>query len=492
MDVSQKKPWSGRFDSAPDSRSLAFTASIGFDVRFVFEDIRGSVAHVRMLGRQSIIDAEDAEEIERGLWLVWDEATTEALTFTLEDEDVHSGVERRLRELIGPVQAKLHTGRSRNDQVITDLRLWIKGAILRLTDALRSLAETLTDIAADHVETVMPGYTHTQRAQPVTLGHHLLAYVSMFERDLERFQQAYTRLDRMPLGAAAMAGTSYPIDRASVAEDLGFSDITRNSMDSISDRDPIIDTLYCAALTGQHISRISEELVWWSSGEIRFVTFDDAFATGSSIMPQKKNPDVAEIARGKTGRLYGHLMAMLTVMKGLPLTHNSDMQEDKEGLFDAVDTLANILGILPPALRTLTFHVDRLAAAATGDFALATDAADVLAKHGVPFREAHEVIGRLVRTCSDAGRTFDQLSAKEWSEVHPVFAEEMPPLTALESVALRDIPGGTAPRRVRTAIAGTRERLSDVAAWHARENQRMSNVMKRGSTGPNQGDMLRS
>ena len=485
MTNAPRKPvWSGRFSAQPDLRSLTFTGSIGFDVRFLFEDIRGSIAHVRMLGRQAIIEPEEAAEIERGLWQIWDEARAETLSFTAEDEDVHSGVERRLREIVGPVQAKLHVARSRNDQVATDMRLWLKGAILSLNGSLLQLCETLIDIAADHVETVMPGFTHTQRAQPVTLGHHLLAYVSMFERDLERFQQAYTRLDRSPLGSAALAGTSFPIDRASAAADLGFSGITRNSMDAVGDRDHMVDTLYCCALTGQHLSRMAEELVWWSSGEVGYISFGDAFSTGSSIMPQKKNPDVAELIRGKTGRLYGHLMALLTVMKGLPLTHNTDMQEDKEGLFDAVDTLGAILAILPPALQSITFHVDRLEAAATADFSLATDAADLLASHDVPFRGAHEVVGRLVRQCIDTGQTFSDLSADEWAAAHPVFAEQKPPLTAAESVALRDLPGGTAPRRVRTALGGATDRLSDVAAWHEREHVRLSNVLSRDSTGP--------
>jgi argininosuccinate lyase len=484
VESTQKKAWSGRFDSAPDARSEAYTSSITFDTRLVFEDIRGSVAHVRMLGRQGIIGADEAAEIERGLWLVWDEAEAGTLQFSLADEDIHTGVERRLRDLIGPVQGKLHTGRSRNDQVINDVRLWTKRAILRLTGGLIDLTETLLELAGDHVETIMPGYTHTQRAQPVTLGHHLLAYVSMFERDLERFQQAYARMDRSALGSSAMAGTTYPIDRASVAQELGFGGITRNSMDAIADRDLVIDTLYCCAMVAMHCSRLCEELVWWSSGEIRYVTFDDAFATGSSIMPQKKNPDVAELTRGKTGRVYGHLIGMLTVMKGLPLTYNSDMQEDKQALFDSVDTMQAILGVLPPALRSLTFNTERMAAAASADFSLATDAADLLAKRGVPFREAHEVVGRLVRTCTDSGRGFEDLAVEEWAAAHPVFAEERPPLTAAESVAARDIPGGTAPNRVRVALGAARERSSDVRAWHAREDQRLANVMKRDSTGP--------
>ena len=481
---SGKKRWAGRFAGGPDARSEAYTASIGFDTRLILEDLRGSVAHVRMLGKQGIIAPDEAAEIERGLWLIWDEAEAGTLEFTLSDEDVHSGVERRLRELIGPVQGKLHTGRSRNDQVINDVRLWTKRGILRLTGGLIDLADALLSLAGEHVETIMPGFTHTQRAQPVTLGHHLLAYVSMFERDFERFQQAYARMDRSALGASAMAGTTYPIDRAAVAHDLGFGGITRNSMDTIADRDLVIDTLYCCAMVSMHCSRLCEELVWWSSGEIRYAIFDDAFATGSSIMPQKKNPDVAELTRGKTGRVYGHLIGMLTVMKGLPLTYNSDMQEDKQALFDTVDTIESILGVLPPALLSLTFNTDRMAAAAAADFSLATDAADLLAKRGVPFREAHEVVGHLVKTCIDSGRTFEDLTVVQWAEAHPVFAEERPPLTAAESVAARDIPGGTAPNRVRAALGAARERSSDVRAWHAREDQRLANVMKRNSTGP--------
>ena len=481
---SVKKRWAGRFASGPDARSEAYTASIGFDTRLIFEDLRGSVAHVRMLDKQGIIAPDEAAEIERGLWLIWDEAEAGTLEFTLSDEDVHSGVERRLRDLIGPVQGKLHTGRSRNDQVINDVRLWTKRAVLRLTGGLIELIEALLGLAEDHAETLMPGFTHTQRAQPVTLGHHLLAYVSMFERDVERFQQAYARMDRSALGSSAMAGTTYPIDRAVVAQDLGFGGITRNSMDAIADRDLVIDTLYCCAMVAMHCSRLCEELVWWSSGEIKYVTFDDAFATGSSIMPQKKNPDVAELTRGKTGRVYGHLIGMLTVMKGLPLTYNSDMQEDKQALFDTVDTIEAILGVLPPALQSLTFNTERMAAAAAADFSLATDAADLLAKRGVPFREAHEVVGHLVKTCIDSGRNFDDLSVDEWTAVHPVFADERPPLTAAESVAARDIAGGTAPNRVRAALGAARERSSDVRAWHAREDQRLANVMKRDSSGP--------
>ena len=484
MESTSKKVWSGRFESAPDARSEAYTSSISFDTRLIQEDIRGSVAHVRMLGKQEIISPDEAAEIERGLWLIWDEAEAGSISFTLADEDIHSGVERRLRELIGPVQGKLHTARSRNDQVITDVRLWLKRSILRLTGGLIELNGTLLGLAGEHVETIMPGFTHTQRAQPVTLGHHLLAYVSMFERDLERFQQAFARLDLSALGSSALAGTTFPIDRNAVAGDLGFAGITRNSLDAIGDRDPVIETIFCCAMVVMHTSRLCEELVWWSSGEVRYVTFDDAFSTGSSIMPQKKNADVAELTRGKTGRVYGHLVGMLTVMKGLPLTYNSDMQEDKEALFDTVDTITKVLGILPPAIKTLTFDTDRLANAASADFSLATDAADLLARHEIPFREAHEVVGRLVRRCGDAGKSFNDLTLDEWAEVHPVFAQDRPPLTAAESVSARNVPGGTAPVRVRNAVGAALERASDLHAWHAREEERMANVMSRNSMGP--------
>jgi len=484
VEPKRKKVWSGRFESAPDARSEAYTSSIGFDTRLVQEDIRGSVAHVRMLGAQGIIASDEATEIERGLWLVWDEAEVGTLELTLADEDVHSGVERRLRELIGPAQGRLHTARSRNDQVITDVRLWLKRSILRLTTGLIDLNATLLDLAELHVETIMPGFTHTQRAQPVTLGHHLLAYVSMFERDLERFQQAYARLDLSPLGSSALAGTTFPIDRAMVANDLGFAGITRNSLDAIGDRDPVLDTLYCNAMVVMHTSRLCEELVWWSSGEVKYLAFDDAFSTGSSIMPQKKNADVAELTRGKTGRVFGHLIGMLTVMKGLPLTYNSDMQEDKEALFDTVDTVVNVLGILPPALQTLTFNTERLADAAAADFSLATDAADLLARNGVPFREAHEIVGRLVRDCTERGCQFSDLSDEEWAEAHPIFGNERPPMTSAESVAARDVPGGTAPGRVRVALGAALERSSDLRAWQVGEDERMTRVMSRGSTGP--------
>jgi argininosuccinate lyase len=382
-----------------------------------------------------------------------DEVEADGFALTIADEDVHTGVERRLREIVGPVAGKLHTGRSRNDQVATDLRLWTKAALLALMDGVLGLAEALTDTAAAHPDVAMPGYTHLQRAQPVLLAHHLLAYVAMLGRDLDRLEDAYRRADVMPLGAGALAGVTYPIDREMTRADLGFATAAANSLDAVSDRDFVLDALYACATIAMHLSRLAEEIILWASAEFRFLELADAFATGSSIMPQKKNPDVAELARGKTGRVYGNLMAMLTTAKGLPLTYNKDFQEDKEALFDSVDTILATLDVLPPMIRTARWRVDRMAEAAIADFSLATDAADLLARHGVPFREAHEITGRLVARCLAAGKTFADLTDAEWAEIHPVFAAERPPLTAAESLRARDVPGGTAPRRVATQLA---------------------------------------
>ena len=481
------KAWGGRFASTPDKRLEAFNASVDFDVRFIREDLRGSVAHVRMLGRQGIIPVEDARTIEDGLWKVWDEVTAGEFALTIADEDVHTGAERRLRELIGPVTGKLHTGRSRNDQVATDFRLWTKDALLRLISGTLDLIDALLTVAGNNPDAIMPGYTHLQRAQPVLLAHHLLAYVEMFGRDVDRLKAALRRTDVLVLGSAAMAGATYPLDRESVARDLGFATISRNSMDGVSDRDFVLDALAAGAILMMHISRLSEEIIFWSSGEAKYLTLSDAFSTGSSIMPQKKNADVAELARGKTGRVYGNLMSLLTIMKGTPLTYNKDFQEDKEGLFDTVDTCLIVLDVVPPMLTTATFNTDRMAAAAVGDFILATDVADHLAKRGVPFREAHEVVGKLVGECSSRGIAFTDLTDEEWAEAHPLFAEQKPPLTALESVSARDVPGGTAPNRVRAARAAALEAAAEERAWLKGAQTRLANVMSRNSTGPGAG-----
>lgn len=471
------KAWGGRFSTTPDARLEAFNASVNFDVRLLREDIRGSVAHVRMLGRQGIIAPDEADAIETGLWQVWNEAEAGRFALTLADEDVHTGVERRLRELIGPIAGKLHTARSRNDQVATDLRLWTKGALLALVSGLLDLQTALLDVATAHDGVVMPGYTHLQRAQPVLLAHHLLAYVAMLDRDLDRCRDAYRRTDSSPLGAGALAGVTFPIDREQTAADLGFATIAGNSLDAVADRDFVLDTLYACSLVALHLSRLSEEIVLWTSAEFRFLSLADAFATGSSIMPQKKNADVAELARGKTGRVFGHLVAMLTIAKGLPLTYNKDFQEDKEGLFDAVDTILAVLDVLPPMLTTARFDRDRLAAAAIADFSLATDAADLLARRGVPFREAHEVIGRLVARCIDEKITFADLSDGDWAAVHPVFATERPPLTARDSVSARDVPGGTAPRRVEAALAAATTSLAANRAWLTTKEDARAQIM---------------
>ena len=472
-----KKAWAGRFAAGPDARLEAFNASVGFDVRLVREDIRASIAHARMLGRQGIVSAEEAPALEAGLWRVLDEADAGALHLTVADEDVHTGVERRLRELVGAVAGKLHTARSRNDQVATDLRLWTKGALLDLAAGVLELRAALLDVAAAYPDAPMPGYTHLQRAQPVLLAHHLLAYDAMLGRDLDRLKDAYRRTDVSPLGSAALAGATFPIDRRMVAADLGFAAISTNSLDAVADRDFVLDALYACSTIAVHLSRLSEEVCLWASAEFRFLHLADQFSTGSSIMPQKKNPDVAELARAKSGRVFGHLLAILTVIKGTPLAYNKDFQEDKEALFDAVDTVLITLDVLPPMLRTARFDRARLAAAAIADFSLATDAADLLARRGVPFREAHETIGKLVARCVAEGIGFADLSLERWVAVHPVFAAERPPLTALESVAARDIEGGTAPGRVGAALSAARETLEVDRTWLVKRRAERAAVM---------------
>lgn len=476
------KAWGGRFSVAPDKRVEILNASVTFDVRMVREDIRGSIAHVRMLGRQGVVPTEDASEIEGGLWQILDEVDADAFVLTLADEDVHTGVERRLRELIGSVTGKLHTGRSRNDQVANDFRFWTKRALVELGHGLIGFADALLEVAKAHPTTVMPGYTHLQRAQPVLLAHHLHVYVEMALRDLDRVRDAFRRSDVLVLGSGALAGTSFPLDRESVAADLGFARISTNSLDGVSDRDFALDALFTCSTIALHLSRLSEEIILWSSGEFRFIELSDAFSTGSSIMPQKKNADIAELGRGKSGRVFGDLMGLLTTIKGLPLTYNKDMQEDKEGLFDAVDTVLALLDVFPPMVRTTTFNEERMAEAAIGDFTLATDAADLLAKSGVPFREAHGIVGRLVGTCIASGKTFADLSDAEWAEIHPVFAEQKPPLDGITSVSIRDIPGGTAPNRVADALVVATNEVDVQRVWFDEQADRYASLFVRPGT----------
>jgi argininosuccinate lyase len=465
--MDQEKAWGGRFTELPDARLEAFNASVDFDIRLVREDIRCSIAHARMLGAQKIIPGEDAKSLEAGLWRILGEVEAGDFALSISDEDVHTGVERRLRELTGAVAGKLHTGRSRNDQVINDVRLWTRHRLERVVDRLSDLCEALLNLGERYRDAIMPGYTHLQRAQPVLVAHHLQAYVAMLQRDIERVQQAWIRTNVLALGSAALAGTTYPIDRDMVARDLAFAEVSVNSLDAVSDRDFVIDALSACAVIGMHISRLSEELILWTSGEFRFMELADRFSTGSSIMPQKKNPDIAELGRGKSGRLYGNLMALLTITKGLPLAFNKDMQEDKEPLFDSIDTVLAVLEVFAPMMESASFNEETMAAAAVADFTLATDAADMLAKNGVPFREAHRVIGELVRTCVSRGKTFTNLTDEEWGNIHPVFSKVKPPVDAWTSVSGRDSLGGTAPAQVERTRVLQRESLARSRQWVA-------------------------
>ena len=459
------KAWGGRFAQAPDRRLETFNASVAFDVRLVREDIRGSIAHARMLGKQGIIAAEDAATLERALWQVDSEVEDGDFTLTVADEDVHTGVERRLREIVGPVAGKLHTGRSRNDQVATDLRLWTKGALLALISGVLDLAGALTETAEANPDLAMPGYTHLQRAQPVLLAHHLLAYVAMLNRDLDRLEDAYRRTDVMPLGAGALAGVTYPIDREATRSDLGFSAISANSLDAVSDRDFVLDVLYACSMIAMHLSRLAEEIVLWASAEFRFLELADAFSTGSSIMPQKKNPDVAELARGKSGRLVGNLMSLLTTLKGLPLAYDRDLQEDKEPVFDSLEQLMLLLPAVTGMVATLTLRPEVLEAAAPQGFALATDVAEWLVSNGVPFRSAHEISGAMVAYCEKAGVELDELSDEQLAEVAPELTPAVRTVLSVPgALAARKARGGTAPERVAEQLTA----LRDLAAEHGR------------------------
>ena len=446
--------WSQRFEGALHPFIARFNASIGFDITLLQQDLDGSIAHGRMLATCGVITTTEARQIVDGLEAIRHEAANGTFCPGVDAEDVHFAVERRLIELVGDVGKKLHTGRSRNDQVGTDLRLWLRGEIDELEVLLRRYGQTLLHLAEAHVDTMIPGYTHLQRAQPLSLAHHLLAYVEMSQRDRQRMAQVRQRVDVSPLGAAALAGTAVPIDRRRTAADLGFADIYRNSLDAVSDRDFAVDFLAAASLVMVHLSRLSEEVILWASQEFAFIKLTDRCATGSSLMPQKKNPDVPELVRGKTGRVFGHLQALLTVMKGLPLAYNKDLQEDKEGLFDAVRTTKDCLQAMTILLKEgLYFQPRRLAEAIANDFANATDVADYLVARGVPFREAYGLVGGLVKTCLQEGILLRDVPMEHWQQVHPAFAEDI--FTILEPrhvVAARLSEGGTAFVRVREAL----------------------------------------
>ena len=449
-----RKPWAGRFTQSTDPTAERFTGSLAFDRRLWPWDITGSVAWAKALGRAGLLTASERDTIVRGLDAVREELATGTFPFRPELEDIHTNVERRLHDLVGDVAGKLHTGRSRNDQIALDERLYLKDVAARVAEGLRRVQEALVARAAETVEAPLPGYTHLQRAQPVVLAHHLLAYVFMLQRDRERFRDAAARADVLPLGAAALAGTAFPIDREALAQDLGFAAVSPNSLDAVSDRDYVLEFLAAGALAGMHLSRLAADLTLWATAEFGFVEFSDAFATGSSIMPQKKNPDVAELIRGKSGRLYGNLVAVLTTMKGLPLAYNSDMQEDKEPFFDSVDTLEAILGVLPPLLASLTFRTDRMRRAAGEHFSTATDLADYLVRKGLPFRQAHEVVGRLVRYALDEGKTLEDLTLPEFRRFSPLIDGDVKDAITVEaSLRARAVTGGTAPAAVRRTLA---------------------------------------
>jgi len=454
--------WSGRFAEPVAERVQRYTASISFDKRLAEHDIRGSLAHARMLAACKVISKGDLAAIESGMRTILSEVRSGKFKWSLEAEDVHFNIERRLTALAGDAGKRLHTARSRNDQVATDVRLWLRDAIDAIGAHLAALQTSLLDLAERHAATVMPGFTHLQVAQPVTFGHHLLAYFEMFARDRERLVDCRKRVNRLPLGAAALAGTSYPIDRGMVAKDLGFDGVCANSLDAVSDRDFAIEFCAAAALIMTHISRLSEELVLWMSPRYRFIRLPDRFCTGSSIMPQKKNPDVPELARGKTGRVTGHLMALLTLMKAQPLAYNKDNQEDKEPLFDSVDTLADTLAIFTEMIAGIEVDAGAMRAAALEGHATATDLADYLVKKGLPFRDAHEAVARAVRAAEARGCDLAALGLAELRQFSPLVGADVFKVLTLEgSLASRDHEGGTAPRRVRAAIRQARRRLAN-------------------------------
>lgn len=419
------KLWGGRFSKNTNELVDAFNASIDFDKRLYHEDIRGSMAHARMLAKCGIIPAEDGEKIIAGLKDILADIEAGNFEFSVDLEDIHMNVEARLTERIGSAGARLHTARSRNDQVALDMHMYMKREVTEIAELLLRFEEALLSVAKQHEKTLMPGYTHLQRAQPITFAHHLLAYFNMLQRDFRRLLGVWEGADLMPLGAGAIAGTTFPIDRHMVAEELNFSTVYPNSMDAVSDRDYVIEFLSFASTLMMHMSRLSEEICLWSSTEFGFVELDDGFATGSSMMPQKKNPDISELVRGKTGRVYGHLMAMLTTAKGLPLTYNKDLQEDKEGFFDAIDTVKFTLAVYRDMILTMTVNVDKMAQAVAHDFSNATDLADYLVRKGLPFRQAHEVVGKCVAYAIEKGKFLLEIPIEEYKQFSELFESDL-------------------------------------------------------------------
>jgi len=448
-----------RFHKTAADTVVQYTSSLPFDWRLYRQDIRGSIAHASMLAKQGIISHDEARILEQGLKAIAAEIECGKFDFKPELEDIHMAVEARLLVLVGPVAGKLHTARSRNDQVALDMRLFVKETIQETQTRIRDLQRSLLEQADKNRDVIMPGYTHLQPAQPVLLAHHLLAYFEMLQRDYGRFDDCLKRTDVMPLGSGALAGAAYNLDREFVARELGFSQITANSLDAVSDRDFVIEYLGAASLCMMHLSRLSEELVLWSSAEFGFVEMDDAYATGSSIMPQKKNPDVAELARGKTGRVYGHLLALLTTMKALPLTYNRDLQEDKEALFDTTDTLLASLEVFSGMTRNMQFKPQNMGKSLSLNYILATDLADYLVKKGQSFREAHGIVGRLVSYAISQNRTLGQLSREEYRSFSPLFEDDVYAIDIANSIASRNVYGGTSPEQVARQLELAKEIL---------------------------------
>jgi len=450
----------GRFDKPADNLVATYTASLAGDRRLYRQDIAGSIAHAKMLAKQGIITADEAKQIIDGLATIQNAIEQGKFIFNDELEDIHMAIEARLIELIGEAGRKLHTARSRNDQVALDVRLYVKEAVADTIGGIRGLQASLLDLAEANIGVAIPGYTHLQAAQPVLLAHHLLAYFEMLQRDIARFNDCFERTDVLPLGSGALAGVAYNIDREFLAKELGFGKISANSLDAVADRDFIIDYQAAAAMTMLHLSRLAEEICLWSSVEFGFITLDDAYATGSSIMPQKKNPDVAELARGRTGRVFGGLTALLTMLKGLPLSYNRDMQEDKVVLFEAVDILLPTLAVFAGMISTLRVNAAAAQAALGRGYILATDLADYLVKKGESFRTAHESVGKLVAYAIEKGKDFSQLDIKEYQKFSPRFSEDVYNISVASSLAARDVPGGTAPGRVKRALAAARAAIA--------------------------------
>ena len=447
------KLWAGRFQKETDTLVNDFNSSIGFDARLYKQDITGSIAHATMLGQQGIIEQHEAEKIIEGLKAILADIEADKVEFSLDNEDIHMNIEALLTQRIGDAGKRLHTARSRNDQVALDTRMYVREEIPTIIGQVLELEKVLIKKAKGNLDTVMPGYTHLQRAQPTTFAHYMMAYANMFKRDVTRLEDCLERLDECPLGAGALATSTYPVDRFATAQALGFKKPTDNSMDSVSDRDYAIELLSALSILMMHLSRFSEEIVLWCSWEFKYVDLDDAYSTGSSIMPQKKNPDVAELVRGKTGRVYGSLITLLTVMKGIPLAYNKDMQEDKEPVFDTIDTVELCLPVFTAMIDTLTVNRDNMRAAANGGFISATDCADYLAKKGMPFREAYGIVGKLVGHCVDTGHSLETLPLEEYQKVSPYFEEDVYEALSLETcVGGRKVYGGPAPEAVQVQI----------------------------------------